>query len=198
MVARHAVHEVVIAAGSGGKIVSDPLGFPVLAGSAITQAFGFLYGRLAVLLDRHDSRHDKEDHPDHEDRGREMGTAISGPADKAVLEELRPSLRALADILDVYDKNPEMLDGEDAMLRHHLGCLRAALEVIYHQRIAFSGEEPRSSGVNIEQDADEVSGELIGLISREVSRSAQVGVSQKLKKIHKGGKAVGARITRIE
>jgi hypothetical protein len=33
--------------------VPDPLGFPVLAGSAITQAFGFLYGRLAALLDRH-------------------------------------------------------------------------------------------------------------------------------------------------
>lgn len=198
MAALHVADEAVIAAAPGGRIVSDPLGFPTLAASAITQAFGFLYGRLAMLLDRHDARRDKEDHPDHENRKKEARIVISGPADETVLEELRPSLQTLADILKVYDKNPEMLDGEDGMLRHHLGCLRAALEAIYHQRIAFAGEEARSSGVDIEQDAEDVSGELIGLIGREVSRSAQVGVSQRLKKVHKGGKAVGAKITRIE
>jgi hypothetical protein len=96
--------------------MSDPLGFPVLAGSAITQAFGFLYGRLAVLLDRRRTGQSEIENGDNE-LGDQGDSDVSWKPDDAALEEYRPSLETLAAALEVYDKHPEIINGEDEHLR---------------------------------------------------------------------------------
>jgi hypothetical protein len=177
--------------------MSDPLGFPVLAGSAITQAFGFLYGRLAVLLDRRRTGQSEIENGDNE-LGDQGDSDVSWKPDDAALEEYRPSLETLAAALEVYDKHPEIINGEDEHLRRNLGVLWTALEAIYHQQIPLPVEVQNPSGVKITQEADEVTGRRTGLIAGEVSHDARVDIHQKAKHVREGAKDIGARIKRIE
>jgi hypothetical protein len=177
--------------------MSDPLGFPVLAGSAITQAFGFLYGRLEALLDRRRANHQGKEL----EGGRVTDQAdpvISGLPDEEALEELLPTLNTLAAALEVYNSHPAIINGEDPDLRRSLGQLREALEAVYHQHIPLPGEEESVPGVKVNQEFEEVSRELTGVDAEEVKRGARVDVEQKGKAIHGDGRVIGARIKRIE
>lgn len=172
----------------------DPLGFPVLAGSAITQAFGFLYGRLALLLDRRVAKADKID---------ELPPSLVGrlaplEVDEQALVRLRAMLESLEDALGVYNDNPALLNGDDERLRRNLGKLRSALEIVYRQRFTFEGEERPPAGVKVEQWAEEIAGELTGLTADELDPGGHASVVQVTGKIDKEGRVIGAKIKRVE
>jgi hypothetical protein len=172
-----------------------PLDFPELAGSAITQAFGFLYGRLAALLDRRTASAGEVAHDD-EQPGL-AGRLSPFEVDPSALERLRATLESLDDALSVYWRCPSLLNGEDESLRRNLGRLRYALEAVYHQRITFEGEQRPPTASKVEQWADEVMGELTGLTSDDLTGGASGEVVQVIGKIGKDGKVIGAKIKRI-
>jgi hypothetical protein len=179
-----------------GVQVPDPLGFPVLAGSAITQAFGFLYGRLAALLDRHTAA-DKAV-LDYELPLGLVGHLAPLEVDQYALARLRAMLESLDDALGVYKNNPKLLDAEDERLRRNLGRLRSALEAVYHQRFTFEGEQRPPTAIKVEQWVDEVAGEVTGLTADDIAHGARGEVKQVSKKITKDGRVIGARIRRVD
>jgi hypothetical protein len=177
--------------------VPDPLGFPVLAGSAITQAFGFLYGRLAALLDRRAAGAD-EAALDHELPPGLVGRLAPLEVDQHALARLRTTLESLDDALGVYKDNPSLLNAEDERLRRSLGRLRNALEAVYHQRFTFEGEQRSPTSVKVEQWTDEVAGELTGLTADDITSGARGEVKQVSKKISREGRVMGAKIRHID
>jgi hypothetical protein len=181
-----------------GALVTDPLGFPVLASSAITQTFAFLYGRLAALLDRRNAAAGDDVIPDHQIPPELAGRLAPLNADGQVLARLWTELDPLAEVLSVYREHPELINGEDERLRRNLGKLRAALEAIYHQHFTFEGEARPPSGVKVEQRMDKMSGELIGLAADEVTSGAHADITQVSRTVSKDGKVVGAKIKRID
>jgi hypothetical protein len=176
--------------------VLDPLGFPVLASSAITQAFGFLYGRLASLLDRRSAAPD-ESVLDYEQPSGLIGHLAPLEIDQDALVRLRTVLESLDDALGIYKDNPGLLNAEDERLRRNLGRLRGVLEAVYHQRFTFEGEERPSTGVKVEQWVDEVVGELTGLTAEDITSGARGEVKQVSKKISRDGRVIGAKIKNI-
>jgi hypothetical protein len=177
--------------------MQDPLGFPVLASSAITQAFGFLYGRLAALLDRRAADAD-EAAPDYEVPSGLVGRLAPLEIDQHALARLRTMLESLDDALGVYRDNPSLLNAEDERLRRNMGRLRSALEAVYHQRFTFEGEQRPLTGVKVEQWVDEVAGELTGLTADDIGSGARSEIKQVSKKISKDGRVIGAEIRHID
>jgi len=164
----------------------DPLSFPVLAGAALSQAFGFLFGRLAHLLD---SRGQKS----VEEEAIETPPVLTGqlkpliPRPEAVEEHLS-EIQELVGKLFIYDRSPERLDGQDDTLREDLARARVLLEQIYGQRFTFAGEKRPPTGVYVEQKLDTVSGRAVGVRGGKV-RQAQV--RQEAREVRKGSSIVG-------
>lgn len=175
--------------------MDDPLAFPVLAGAALTQGFGFLYGQLQSLLERRRAQREGRQVP--------MAEATESPAvlvgrlaplqiDDRLLAEKAEELSLLQSLLAQYAGRAEV-DGQDPQLRTLLGRLRASLERIYGQRLTFQGENRPASGVLIDQIAVDVQGELVGLDVGSVGERARAEVSQTVKTVHPNATVIGAR-----
>jgi hypothetical protein len=172
----------------------DPLSFPALATAAFGQAFGFLFGRLAHLLDR---RERAKGDPD--DDAVEAPDALEGHLnplvpDNALVEQYIEELERLSGALGVYHRNPDRLDPQDGALRTRLGRLRELLEIIYGQHITFHGEAREPSGVAVEQRVDTVSGAVTGVRGRQVSRAR---VAQDVRHVDDGGWVIGVQADEI-
>jgi hypothetical protein len=178
--------------------VSDPLGFPALAGSALTQAFGFLYGRLAVLLDRRSAARDSPAFTANFQSSSIIDKSAALRVNEDALLHWGVQLEALAETLGVYHDHPELVHGQDERLRRNLGRLREALEAIYGQRLVFEGEEPQAHGVRIDQRVDEIAGEVIGIDAGEIASEAQVDVVQTSGTVKEGAKLLGAKVRRLD
>jgi hypothetical protein len=166
----------------------DPLSFPALTGAALSQAFGFLFGRLAHLLDRRE-----EQTSEIEIESAEIPAAIEGrleplTANGALVGQHLEELEALCGALSVYDRRPDRIRTEDTRLREQLGRLRALLEQIYGQRISFRGEDRQPSGVKVIQRMDVSSGDILGINGRRVRHA---NVSQEVKNVDQGSTVTG-------
>jgi hypothetical protein len=165
----------------------DPLSFPVLAGAALSQAFGFLFGRLAHLLDSRVER--TQDEPEQID----VPPVISGElgpltTESAVVEAHLSEIQELVGTLSVYERKPERLDGQDAAVRADLARARTLLEQIYGKRITFHGEQRPASGVRVEQRLKVVTSDVTGVAGNRV-RSADV--TQEVDEVRPGGSIIG-------
>lgn len=167
-------------------MIVDPLSFPVLAGAALSQAFGFLFGRLAHVLD---SRDEDTNEPEQ----LEVPPVVSGElglvtAARAVVEAHLPEIQELVGTLSVYDRKPERLDGQDAAARAALARARSLLEQIYGQRITFNGEQRPASGVRVEQRMKVVTSEVTAVTG---SRIRSADVTQDINEVRPGGSIIG-------
>lgn len=175
--------------------MSDVFTFPVLAASALTQAFGFLYRRAEVLLDR---RRGSAAEP-------ELVPAIvagdPGPQEAgadALTPQRLEQLEGLVEVLGVYGDHQHLVSPEDERLRRNLGRLRGLLEEIYGRRITFEGEDRPRSGTRIVQNLGDVHGTAHALKVQRIGRGAVVDVEQKAEVIHPGGSVTAAEIDLIE
>lgn len=133
--------------------MSDALAFPALAASALTQAIGFLYRRVEVVLDRRAERRNANEPLPQE----EVPSVVVGdpghsldfdPAE--VTEERAERLETLLEVLGLYAENEHLAEGQHERLRRTLGRTRTLLEEVYGRRITFVGEEERpASGLRI-------------------------------------------------
>lgn len=180
----------------GVTIISDEFSFPALATSALTQAFAFLYGRLAAVLDRRSSQ-DKKEQEANEPRVISINLE-SLEVDKSTLTKERIELLStLDDTLGVYQDNPDLISPENARLLRVLARLRAELEVVYGRHFTFEGEDRPASGVVVEQRIDNVSGDMVGVEADSIQGNAQARVTQVSKKLEDGSTIIGAKIKRI-
>jgi hypothetical protein len=168
-------------------VIVDPLSFPVLAGAALSQAFGFLFGRLAHVLDSRDEK------TEDETEQLEVPPVVSGElglvtAAPAVVEAHLPEIQELVGTISVYDRNPDRLDGQDAALRAALARSRSLLEQIYGKHITFDGEQRPVSGVRVEQRMKVVTSEVTGVMGNRI-RSADV--TQDVDEVRPGGSIIG-------
>lgn len=164
----------------------DPLSFPVLAGAALSQAFGFLFGRLAHLLDSRGEKQDAEE-------AVETPEVLVGDLGKLtarndVIEAHLADIEELVGRLSVYERKPERLNGNDITLRDSLAHARALLEQVYGQHITFRGEERPASGVHVEQTLETVAGRLTGV---KAGRVRQARVRQEVTDVSESGSVVG-------
>lgn len=176
------------------------LDFPVLAASAATQAFGFLYGQLGSLLQRRRDRRAGVSVPAEEVPV--AGTEIVASSvdrfrpDDTILERRGQELELLAEALEEYVGATE-LDGQDVRLRRNLGRLRRALEEIYGLEFAISDDDSSESGIRIRQKVSNAHDEVTGIDVESAGASARAEVNQDIDTAHKGSKIVGARIKRL-
>lgn len=166
----------------------DPLSFPVLAGAALNQAFGFLFGRLAQLLDHRSKQR-------YEPEAVETPSVLTGrldplvPHKDAVAAHLA-ELQELASVLGVYERHPDRLNSDDTALRRNLSRLRNLLEEIYGQHITFCGELREPSGVVVEQRMSSVSGDVTGVRGHRVRA---VHVRQNVDQVLDGSSVIGVQ-----
>lgn len=179
--------------------MSDAFSFPVMAASALTQAFGFLYGRAAVILDRRAGHRGDEDarEPDMVPLIVEGDPGPPDVEDAALTPERIERIESLLELLGVYDEHRELIRGDDLRLSRNLGKLRAVLEEVSGRRISFEGEDRPASGVRIEQDLHDVHGTAHALKARRVGHGAGVGVRQNVKTVHPGAEITAAEIDEI-
>lgn len=177
----------------------DPLAFPVLAGSALTQGFGFLYSQLQTLLERRRAQRDDQQPP--------AAALVDSPAvligrlqplqvNRRVLAEKADELTLLDRLLSHY-ADQEELDGRDPQLRTLLGQLRATLERIYGQHLTFQGEDRPVTGLRIDQRVEDSYGYVIGLEVGEASSGVRADISHEVRTVHPGSTVVGARIEKL-
>jgi len=175
----------------------DSLALPVLAGSAITQGFTFLYGQLTDLLRRRrEGRLGEEQDPQSVEAPSAM-LAITSPlvANPLTVESRIAELESLAELLAVYEthRTNGELDGTDLMLRIALGRLRGALEVVYGQPLSFVGEERGKTEVI--QRIDDLHGSSTGVRATGPQAAIPAGsVTQEVKTVHEGGDLTGIEI----
>jgi hypothetical protein len=172
-------------------LVVDPLSFPALAGAALNQAFNFLFGRLASLLDKRGRGEQREDEIDSPPVLLEELTSLA-PRDDLV-ERALPQLRELMGVLSTYDRNPDQLDVDDRELRSALGQLRTLLEQIYDRPLTFDGEGSRSE-IHAEMKAKTVSGEMVGIDAKRVRRGT---VDVDVEQVSQGSSVIGIRADEI-
>ncbi|MGW2152280.1 hypothetical protein [Nonomuraea sp. NPDC001699] len=163
----------------------DPLSFPVLAGAALGQAFGFLFGRLAHLLD---NRGKKSTPEIVEGVSVLEGELKPLQADSELIEQHIEELETLSGALGVYERNPDRLRPEDQQLLQRLGKLRALLEQIYGQSITFHGERRSPSGADVKQRMKRAAGDVVGV---DGSRIRSARVSQDIDLSEPGSRIVG-------
>ncbi|MEU3072701.1 hypothetical protein [Streptomyces laurentii] len=179
--------------------MSEVFDFPVLAVSALTQAFGFLYGRAAAVLDRRAARREGSEHGEPEPV---PAVVVGDPGpltfdDSALTPERIQRLEMLTEILGTYNEHRELIRADDGRLMGNLGGLRSTLEAIEGRRLTFHGESRPTSGVRIEQELDDVHGSATALKARRVAGTADVGIHQKVKTVHPGSEIVGAEIEEL-
>lgn len=177
--------------------MSDELSFPALATSALTQAFTFLYGRLAVVLDRKLSSSERKEIEKSADSSSVEATSLK--VDKSTLTKERMNiLKTLDDALAVYKDNPELIRPENEQLLRSLGRLREELETVHNHKFFFGEEHASTSRTVVEQKVDRVSGEVIGLEADEIQGEASAHVSQVSQNVESGAKMIGAKFRRME
>lgn len=163
----------------------DPLAFPVLAGTVLTEAVKFLFDRAATILDRRAGRASVEP---------ELVTGEAEPLSAELTEPRIARIMQAQGALSVYLARPELLRGDDEGLREILGRLRADLEAIYGRRFLFGAEQHTRPGVEVFQHADHIANKQVGVRSHGVSGTARVQVTQTAKIIGATGEQVGVEI----
>ncbi|MDI3405399.1 hypothetical protein [Streptomyces cavernicola] len=168
----------------------DPLAFPVLAGTVLTEAVRFLFDRAAAVLDRRAGRIPLQQ-PEEVPGQAEPLVVQSGQLTDERMERITQAHGALR----VYSSRPEILQGDDAELLDLLGRLRRDLEEVYGRRLPFSDEEAATRpGVEVFQRTEMVDKKQVGVRAHAITEQARVRVVQDTGTIGETGEQVGVEV----
>ncbi|GHA00428.1 hypothetical protein GCM10010329_22810 [Streptomyces spiroverticillatus] len=167
----------------------DPLTFPMLAGTMLTEAVKFLFDRAGAVLDRRAGRVPVEEPEQVAGRSDLLQVRVAELTDTRA-ERLMHAQGALR----VYLSRPELLDGEDAGLRELLGQLRRDLEEVYGCGLPFGNEHRPRPGVEVSQHSDEIAGQQVGVRAQGITAKGQLHVVQTAKTIAETGEQVGVHL----
>lgn len=119
----------------------DPLSFPVLAGTMLTEAVKFLFDRAGAVLDRRAGRVPVEEPEQVAGRSAALQVRAAELTDARV-ERLSQAQGALR----VYLSRPNLLQGDDDDLRDLLAQLRRDLEEVYGCGLPFGTKSALGQG----------------------------------------------------
>ncbi|WP_234324690.1 hypothetical protein [Streptomyces albus] len=172
--------------GNGEGYNVDPLAFPVLAGTVLTEAVRFLFDRASAVLDRRAGRVPVEE-PESV-AGRPSALQVrAGELTDARVERISQAQGALR----VYLSRPDLLQGEDEGLRDLLGQLRRDLEEVYGCSLPFGDEQRPQPGAEVSQHADEISGQQVGIRAQGMTAKGRARAVQTSRTITETGEQVG-------
>lgn len=166
----------------------DPLAFPMLAGTVLTEAVRFLFDRASAVLDRRAGRvavEEPEQVPGQTEPLLVRATELTDERIERITRD-QGSLR-------VYLSRPEFLQGEDPELRELLGRLRRDLEEVYGRRLPFGEEEDRP-GVEVSQRTDFLHGKQVGMRVKGVTERGRARVEQDTGTIGEAAEQVGIQV----
>lgn len=175
----------------------DAIAFPVLAGSAITQFFGFGYAQLSEILKRRRERRSGEtgQHPEW------PIPAELEPVNEPLTLRNDVAMARSADLQALHDRLSRYcgleLDGSDPSLRRDLADLRTALEQLFGTRLVFRGEHRAEAGIQVDQGIQDLHGSVVALQIGSAESGVEARVGQRIGTVHPGGEAVGIRIDRL-
>ncbi|MBQ1113483.1 hypothetical protein [Streptomyces sp. C3-3] len=167
----------------------DPLVFPVLAGTVLTEAVRFLFDRASAVLDRRAGRVPIEEPELVAGRSETLQVRAAELTDARV-ERIMQAQGALR----VYQSRPNLLQGDDEELRDLLGHLRRDLEEVYGSALPFGDEQRPRPGAEVSQHADEISGQQVGIRAQGMTAMGRARVVQTAKTITETGEQVGLHI----
>ncbi|MCG7207261.1 hypothetical protein [Streptomyces arenae] len=169
----------------------DPLAFPVLAGTLLTEAVRFLFDRASAVLDRRTGRVPVEEPEQVPGQAEPLLVRASTLSDERVAR-----LTGGQGALRVYLSRPELLQGDDVELRELLGQLRRDLEEVYGRRLPFGDEtEADRPGVEVSQRADDVRGKQVGMrVGGDITDRGRAHVDQEAGTIQETGEQVGIEV----
>lgn len=169
---------------------ADSLAASALLASVITQGFGFCYGQLQEVLQRH--RDGRLGEPIEVDKrcvpevARLLSTPLVVSAD--IVETRLAELTGLAERLGRHAG--VALDPADPDVRADVAELIDALEAVFGQR--FAAEPPR--GVHVSQEVEDVYGPTTTLRVGRMSAEAVARVEQKIGTVRPGGEATAVHL----
>jgi hypothetical protein len=173
---------------------ADALAVSGLAAAFITQGFGFFYGQLDELLQRHRDGRLAEPIDVPQAVVPELVGPIAPPlvASPEIVENRLPQLRQLSERLGRHVGQP--LDVADPRLRVDVAEMIGVLEAVFGQRFTASLDEKPPSGLRISQEADDVHGPMTALRVGRMGPTAHGAVEQKIKTIHPDGEATAVHL----
>lgn len=169
---------------------ADSLAASALLASVITQGFGFCYGQLQEVLQRH--RDGRLGEPIGIDKScvpevaRHLSTPLVANAD--IVETRLAELIGLAERLGRHVGVE--LDPADPDVRADVAELIDALEAVFGQRLATGP----TRGVHAKQEAEDIYGPTTALRVGRVSAEALARVEQKIGTVHPGGEATAVHL----
>lgn len=164
----------------------DPMAFPALAGTVLTEAVKFLFDRAGAVLDRRAGRV-AIDEPECVAGQAELLRVRAAELTDARVERINQAQGALR----VYLSRPGLLQGDDEALRNLLSQLRRDLEEVYGCGLPFGDEQRPRPGAEVSQHADEISGQQVGIRAQGMTAEGRVRVVQTAKTITETGEQVG-------
>ncbi|WP_411574436.1 hypothetical protein [Streptomyces fradiae] len=164
----------------------DPLAFPMLAGTVLTEAVRFLFERASAVLDRRAGRVPVEE-PESVAGRADTLQVRAGELTDARVERISQAQGALR----VYLSRPDLLQEDDDGLRDLLGQLRRDLEEVYGCSLSFGDEQRPRPGADVFQHADEISGQQVGIRAEGMTAKGRAQVVQTAKTITDTGEQVG-------
>ncbi|MFG3197995.1 hypothetical protein ACGFYT_17840 [Streptomyces sp. NPDC048208] len=169
----------------------DPLAFPVLAGTLLTEAVKFLFDRASAVLDRRAGRVPVEE--PEQVSGQTQPLMVRTPA---LTDERVARITGAHGALRVYLSRPEFLLGDDTQLREVLGRLRRDLEEVYGRRLPFGDEKDTDRpGVEVHQRADSLRGKQVGTrVGGDITERGRVHVNQDAGTVEETGEQVGIEV----
>ena len=186
----------------------DPLSLTALGGVALAEGIKFLYGQAGEVLKRWWARRDRADGQtkpsdvgpiEPPSNGIIAGTLHPLEVDYDAVERLEAGLQSLWSALAPYAQGMRRVDPADESLVRATNGLRRGLESVFQQRITFQGEDRPPSGpiVRGEAYADDVAGELVGVIAQTIEGGAIVEGAATVKRVEAGGRVAGVDVGRI-
>ena len=158
----------------------DPFSMGALGALVATEGIKFLYNQAAEVLKRwRDRKAGKEAEAQVPIRVPSpealQGTLESPQVDFDAVDRLHDDIRQLAGVLGNYAGGLVDPSPDDQELAEAADALRRALEVVYSQRITFTGEHREPSGPVVigRADVDKVIGDVAGVRARLV-RSGRI------------------------
>jgi hypothetical protein len=169
----------------------DPLAFPVLAGTLLTEAVRFLFDRASAVLDRRAGRVPVEEPEQVPGQAQPLLVRASALTDERVAR-----ITGSQGALRVYLSRPDFLEGDDTELRELLGHLRRDLEEVYGRSLPFGNEkEADRPGVEVAQRADSLHGRQVGMrVGGDITERGRARVIQEAGTVEERGEQVGVEV----
>lgn len=194
---------VTVPFGHRGWVVTDPLTWATLGGTAATESIKFLFAQATEVLKAWRDRRQRNSDDALEVPVAETdvldGVPVGVELDTGTIQLEEATLVRLIQDLAPYAVGLSDVDPGDASLATAVSRTRDILERAYGQRLTFRGEDRAETGsrLTVTQRISQASGEITGVDAESIGRAVDIAVDQAAGEVREDGSVTGLRIRRI-